>query len=73
MLNFNNKLLKLIKLAIKLIQKLIFTINKIESTYKASQEKVENLSMSKVDLSETLEKLEKLQDKLGAKKAGVCE
>jgi len=70
MLNFNNKLLKLIKLAIKLIQKLVFTINKIEQTYVESQKKVENLSMSKVDLNETLEKLQKLQDKFGAKKAG---
>ena len=67
MLNFNNKLLKLIKLAIKLIQKLIFTINKIETTYKASQEKLENLSTSKIELTETLQKLEKLQSKLGAK------
>ena len=71
MLNFNNKLLKLVKLAIKLIQKLIFTIGKIELTYYESQKKVENLSMSKVDLSEVLEKLEKLQDKLGADKKKV--
>lgn len=67
MLNFNNKLLKLINLAIKLIQKLIFTIGKIEATYIDSQSKVENLSMSKTDLSETVEKLEKLKTKLGAK------
>lgn len=66
MLNFNNKLLKLIKLAIKLIQKLVFTINKIETTYKEQQSKVEHLSMSKLDLTETLEKLEKLKDKFGA-------
>ena len=74
MLNFNNKLLKLIKLAIKLIKKLIFVIGKIELTYLESQKKVENLSMSKTDLSDILIKLEKLEQKFGSKpKAGVDE
>ena len=74
MLNFNNKLLKLIKLAIKLIQKLVFTIGKIETTYKEQQSRVEHLSMSKLDLSETLDKLEKLQEKLGqTRKSGIDE
>ena len=68
MLNFNNKILKLIKLSIKLINKLIFTINKIENAYRDSEKKVENLSTSKTDLSKMIEGLEKLQEKLGEKK-----
>ena len=67
MLNFNNKLLKLIKLAIKLINKLIFTIDKIQKTYDEAQSKVEHLSTSRVDLSEVVEKLEKLQTKVEGK------
>ena len=61
MFNFNNKLLKLVKLAIKLTNKLIFTIGKIETTYNEAQSKVEHLSTSKVDLSEALQALEKVQ------------
>lgn len=64
MLNFNNKLLKLIKLAIKLINKLIFTIGKIETTYNEAQSKVEHLSTSKADLSEALQTLKNVQAKL---------
>jgi len=67
MLNFNNKLLKLIKLAIKLINKLIFTIDKIQKTYDEAQSKVEHLTTSRVDLSEVVEKLEKLQTKVEGK------
>ena len=47
---------------------LIFTINKIENTYRDSEKKVENLSTSKTDLSKMIEGLEKLQEKLGEKK-----
>jgi len=68
MLNFNNKLLKLIKLAIKLINKLLYTINKIETTYKEAQSKVEHLSTSKVDLTEVVQKLENIQTKIEGKK-----
>ena len=67
MFNFNNKLLKLVKLAIKLTNKLIFTIGKIETTYNEAQSKVEHLSTSKVDLSEALQALEKVQSKLDGK------
>lgn len=67
MFNFNNKLLKLVKLAIKLTNKLIFTIGKIETTYNEAQSKVEHLSTSKVDLSEALQALEKVQSKLEGK------
>ena len=67
MLNFNSKLLKLIKLAIKLINKLIFTIDKIQKTYDEAQSKVEHLTTSRVDLSEVVEKLENLQTKIEGK------
>lgn len=68
MLNFNSKLLKLIKLAIKLINKLIFTIMKIEKTYEEAESKVEHLSTSKTDLTAVLNTLEKIQAKLEGKK-----
>lgn len=67
MLNFNNKLLKLIKLAIKLINKLIFTIDKIQKTYDEAQPKVEHLSISRVDLSEVAEKLGNIKTKIEGK------
>ena len=51
MILFQNKLLKLVKLAIKLTNKLIFVIGKIEKTYQDAEAKVENLSMKKLDLS----------------------
>ncbi len=68
MLISSNKVLKLIKLAIKLVNKLIFTIQKIEKTYEEGQKKVEHLSMSKVDLTEVVEKLEKVQKKIEGEK-----
>lgn len=67
MIIFQNKLQKLIKLAIKLINKLIFTIAKIETTYQSAQEKVEHLSLTKVDLTDVMETLKKVQEKLGEK------
>ena len=63
MLNFNSKLLRLIKFAIKLIKKLIFTIQKIEKTYEEAQSKVEHLSTSKTDLTDALHTLENVQQK----------
>ena len=68
MLFSSNKILKLIKLAIKLVNKLIFTIQKIEKTYEETQSKVENLSLTKVDLSDLVEKLEKVQKKIEGEK-----
>jgi len=68
MLIFQNKVLKLIKLAIKLVNKLVFTIQKIEKTYEEGQKKVEYLSMSKVDLTDVAEKLEKIQKKIEGEK-----
>ena len=68
MLIFQNKIIKLIKLAIALVKKLIFTIQKIEKAYEEGQKKVEHLSLSKVDLSDILEKLEKVQKKIEGEK-----
>lgn len=68
MFNIQNKILKLVKLAIKLVSKLIFTIQKIEKTYEEGQAKVEKLSASKVDMSEILEKLQKAQKKIEGEK-----
>ncbi len=67
MILFQNKLLKLVKLAIKLTNKLIFVIGKIEKTYQDAEAKVENLSMKKLDLSNILESLNKISQKLGDK------
>ena len=68
MLIFQNKVLKLIKFAIKLVNKLVFTIQKIEKTYEEGQKKVENLSLTKVDLTDVAEKLEKIQKKIEGEK-----
>jgi protein-L-isoaspartate O-methyltransferase len=57
----------LIKLAIKLINKLIYTIEKIQTTYNDAQEKLENLEVSKVDLTQVVETLETLLTKLNGK------
>jgi flagellar biosynthesis chaperone FliJ len=64
---FQNKISKLIKLAIKLINKLIFVIDKIQTTYNDAQEKLENLELSKVDLTQVVETLETLLTKLNGK------
>ena len=67
MIIFQNKLLKLLKLASKLVNKLIFVIDKIEKTYLEAQSKVENLVLIKIDLKNVLETLNKVQEKLGEK------
>jgi flagellar biosynthesis chaperone FliJ len=67
MMIFQNKISKLIKLAIKLINKLIFVIDKIQTTYNDAQEKLENLELSKVDLTQVVETLETLLTKLNGK------
>ena len=68
MLIFQNKVLKLIKLAIKLVNKLAFTIGQIEKTYAEGQAKMANISLAKVDLSELSEKLEEIQKKIEGEK-----
>jgi flagellar biosynthesis chaperone FliJ len=67
MMIFQSKISKLIKLAIKLINKLIYTIDKIQTTYNDAQEKLENLELSKVDLTQVVETLETLLTKLNGK------
>lgn len=67
MLNINKKILKLVKLAIALVNKLVYTINKIEAAKKEADAKVEHLILAKDDLSGVVEKLEEFQKKLGDK------
>ena len=43
-------------------------LQKIEKTYEETQSKVENLSLTKVDLSDVVEKLEKVQKKIEGEK-----
>ena len=64
MINLNKKILKLVKIAIKLVAKLIETIQKIETTYLQAKPKVAKLSGLKIELNEILNKLEGIQKKL---------
>ncbi len=67
MILFQNKLLKLIKLAMKLINKLIFVIEKIEKTQQDVQSKIENLSSVKTYLLDVFENMNRVYKKLGDK------